>query len=70
MASNTGSVPEEKARPPAYVEASVQVEGWRRPIGIGLFVLHLILPLLALVLVPILGLRSGTNAILMGVSVV
>ena len=32
--------------------------------------LHLILPLLALVLVPILGLPSGTNAILMSVSVV
>ena len=54
----------------APVDASVPVSGWRRPVGTGSFVLHLILPLLALVLVPILGLPSGTNAILMGVSVV
>ncbi|MGI9594852.1 MAG: hypothetical protein ACR2QK_01750 [Acidimicrobiales bacterium] len=46
------------------------VSGWRRPVGVVLFVLHLILPLIALVLVPILGLPSGTNAIIMGVSVV
>jgi hypothetical protein len=70
MASNTESAPDEEAKPPAHIEAPVQVDGWRRPVGIGLFVLHLILPLLALVLVPILGLPSGTNAILMGVSVV
>jgi hypothetical protein len=70
MASNTGSAPDEKAIPPARVEAPAPVDGWRRPVGVGLFVLHLILPLLALVLVPILGLPSGTNAILMGVSVV
>ncbi|MGI9616316.1 MAG: hypothetical protein ACR2QO_25600 [Acidimicrobiales bacterium] len=44
--------------------------GWRRSVGVVLFVLHLILPLIALVLVPILGLPSGANAIVMGASVV
>lgn len=44
--------------------------GWRRPVGVSLFVLHIILPLIALVVVPILGLPEGTNAILFGLSVV
>lgn len=47
-----------------------QVAGWRRTVGITLFVLHLILPLLALVFVPLLGFPEGVNAILFGVSVV
>ena len=47
-----------------------KVAGWRRRLGIGLFVLHLILPLIALVLVPILGLPDSANAILLGASFV
>ena len=44
--------------------------GWRRWLGIGLFVLHLALPLVALIVVPLLGLPDGINAILFGASVV
>jgi hypothetical protein len=51
-------------------ESTVAISRRRRALGVGLFVLHLILPLLALVLVPILGLPAGTNAVLMGASVV
>ena len=51
-------------------EAVSLLSGWRRGFGIALFVLHLVLPLLALILVPILGLPKGTNAILIGASVV
>jgi hypothetical protein len=43
---------------------------WRRIVGVGLFVLHLVLPLIALVVVPVLGLPDGVNAILLGASVV
>jgi hypothetical protein len=46
------------------------ISGWRRWVGVGLLVLHLVLPLLALILVPLLGLPEGANAILFGVSVV
>lgn len=46
------------------------MDGWRRVLGIALFVLHLALPVLALVLVPILGLPSGTNTLLIGLSFV
>jgi hypothetical protein len=45
------------------------VPAWRRWLGIGVFVLALILPLVALVLVPILGLPAGANAVLLGASV-
>ncbi|MGI9642481.1 MAG: hypothetical protein ACR2N9_06835 [Acidimicrobiia bacterium] len=51
-------------------DGSQPVAGWRRAVGVTLFVLHLVLPLIALIVVPILGLPSGTNAILMGASVV
>lgn len=44
--------------------------GWRRVLGIVLFVLHLVLPLIAMVLVPILGLPSGASAFLVGLSFV
>jgi len=43
---------------------------WRRGIGITLFVLHLILPVIALIVVPILGLPSGVSAAVIGLSVV
>jgi len=46
------------------------VVGWRRIVGVGLFVLHLVLPLIALVVVPVLGLPEGLNAILLGASLV
>lgn len=44
--------------------------GWRRIVGITLFVLHLILPVIALVLVPILGLPTGVSSAVIGLSVV
>lgn len=47
-----------------------RVPRWRKWLGISLFVLHLILPLLALVLVPLFGLPESVNAILFGLSVV
>lgn len=50
--------------------ASVAPQGWRRIVGVSLFVLHLILPVIAMVLVPILGLPSGTNTLLIGASFV
>lgn len=43
---------------------------WRRRIGVTLFVLHLILPFVALFVVPLLGLPEGVNATLFGLSVV
>ncbi len=47
-----------------------QLSPSRRRIGVTLFVLHLILPLIALVVVPLLGLPEGINAVLFGLSVV
>ncbi len=38
--------------------------GWRYYVGLLLFILHLILPILALIFVPMLGLSGGVNAIL------
>ncbi len=46
------------------------IPAWRRILGLGLFVLHLILPLVALVLVPLLGLPEGVNTVLFGLSLV
>ncbi|MGI9584925.1 MAG: hypothetical protein ACR2N7_04985 [Acidimicrobiia bacterium] len=46
------------------------ISRWRKWLGIGLFVLHIILPVLALILVPIFGLPESVNAILIGLSVV
>jgi small neutral amino acid transporter SnatA (MarC family) len=57
----------------ATIEApSQQLEGkrgWRYYVGLLLFVLHLILPVLALIFVPMLGLSGGINALLYGLSV-
>jgi hypothetical protein len=47
-----------------------RIAPWRKWLGITIFVLHLLLPLLALVLVPLLGLPGSVNAILFGFSVV
>ena len=44
--------------------------GWRYYLGLILFVLSLILPLLALVIVPLLGLSPGISTTLYGLSVV
>ena len=44
--------------------------GWRRAVGITLFVLHITLPVIALIVVPILGLPSGASAAVIGLSVV
>jgi len=43
---------------------------WRFYVGLILFILHLVLPILALIFVPLLGLSSGFNSILYGLSVV
>ena len=42
--------------------------GWRYYLGLILFILSLILPLLALVIVPLLGLSPGINTVLYGLS--
>ena len=42
--------------------------GWRYYAGLFLFVLSLILPLLALVIVPLLGVSAGISAFLIGIS--
>jgi len=44
--------------------------GWRRIVGIALFGLCLALPLIALIVVPILGLPKEMNTVLFGLSVV
>lgn len=55
---------------PGHEKAAVKApSGWRRAVGVTLFVLHIILPVIALVLVPILGLPEGANAVLIGLSV-
>jgi hypothetical protein len=51
-------------------DAARSLGGWRRTVGVSLFVLHLILPVIALVLVPILGVPSGVSAALVGASFV
>lgn len=52
------------------VASTEAASGWRRTVGVSLFVLHLVLPLIAFAVVPILGLPEGVNAILLGASVV
>jgi hypothetical protein len=47
-----------------------RIAPWRKWLGVTIFVLHLLLPVLALVLVPLLGLPGSVNAILFGFSVV
>ena len=47
-----------------------RIAPWRKWLGIALFLLHLILPILALILVPLFGLPESVNAILIGLSVV
>lgn len=47
-----------------------RIPAWRKWLGIAIFVLHLILPVVALILVPLLGLPESFNAILFGLSVV
>lgn len=44
------------------------VAGWRRILGVSLFILSLVLPILALILVPLLGLPEGVNTVLFGLS--
>ena len=55
---------------PQHDTKSRRLPLWRKWLGVSLFMLHLILPLLALVFVPLLGLPEGVNAILLGLSVV
>lgn len=50
--------------------ASLPSTGWRRILGIILFAVSLALPLIALVVVPILGFPREVNAALFGLSVV
>ena len=59
------SVGEDKLTTP-----SGRIAPWRKWLGIALFVLHLILPVLALILVPLFGLPESVNAVLIGLSVV
>ena len=47
-----------------------KVSSWRKWLGIALFVTHLVLPVIALIVVPIFGFPDGVNAILLGLSVV
>ena len=47
-----------------------RIPAWRKWLGIVIFVLHLILPVLALILVPLFGLPESVTAILIGLSVV
>ncbi|MGI9641799.1 MAG: hypothetical protein ACR2N9_03350, partial [Acidimicrobiia bacterium] len=47
-----------------------RVPAWRKWLGSAIFVLHLILPVLALILVPLFGFPESVNAILIGLSVV
>lgn len=44
-------------------------KGWRYYLGLLLFVLHLILPLLALIIVPMLGMSTAISTVLYGLSV-
>ena len=53
----------------AHTEAPRTV-GWRRTLGVIIFVVALILPLIALAVVPILGLDESANTALIGISLV
>ena len=50
-------------------KAAPERGGWRYYLGLLLFVIHIILPLLALIFVPMLGVSAGFSAILYGLSV-
>ena len=52
------------------IDTGPAVSGWRRIVGIGLLGLSLALPLVALVLVPLLGFPTGVNTVLFGLSLV
>jgi hypothetical protein len=52
------------------VAAASRISPWRKWTGITLFMLHLVLPVIALIVVPIFGFPEGVNAILLGLSVV
>jgi hypothetical protein len=56
--------------PSEKIQRSESRGGWRYYLGLILFVLSLILPLLALVIVPLLGLSPGISTTLYGFSVV
>jgi len=45
------------------------IKDWRYYLGLFLFILHLILPILALIFVPMLGLSTGVSTLLYGLSV-
>lgn len=47
-----------------------RISPWRKWTGFTLFVLHLVLPVIALIVVPIFGFPEGVNAILIGLSMV
>ena len=47
-----------------------RIAPWRKWLGVAIFALHLILPILALLLVPLFGLPESVNAVLLGLSVV
>ena len=55
--------------PAAANQRSETRKDWRYYLGLILFVLSLILPLLALVIVPMLGVSPGISAVLYGLSV-
>jgi len=42
---------------------------WRYYLGLFIFIIHLILPILALIIVPMLGLSTGVSTLLYGLSV-
>jgi hypothetical protein len=58
-----GSKPDRHAHPR-------RIPAWRKWLGIIIFVLHLVLPLVALVVVPLFGFPESVNVVLIGLSVV
>ncbi|MGI9665681.1 MAG: hypothetical protein ACR2N2_01075 [Acidimicrobiia bacterium] len=62
------NAPTDPQRTPA--DSAPRIPQWRKVLGIGLFVLHLILPVLALIFVPLFGFPESVNVILLGLSVV
>ena len=68
MSSENSAATAPSDESPSTTESETAPSGWRYWLGLILLVLSLTLPLIALVLVPLLGFPEGVNVVLFGLS--